>query len=186
MTKTNTKIAELAAKNKENHAKRFALEVEGNVWGIQARAKLVAGPRAGKVNAVKKADAVEFVLVPVDQASGFDKIARALRRVGVAGRDVLPQLEEKFLNLEVNFGVVGKTESKIGEEVDVYGFASAHVDGFDSDAIVTLENVNSIENNKAIRETVVMVIDKAEMPESVAANAEAMKAEAAVLSQIGK
>ena len=186
MTNTNATIAKLAAKNKENHAKRFALEVEGNIWGIQARAKLVAGPRADKVNAVKKADSVEFILVPVDQASGFDKISRALRRVGVAGRDVLPQLEEKFLKLEVNFGVVGTTNATNGEEVDVYGLASAHVDGFDSSAIVTLENMNSIENNKDIRETVVMVIDKAEMPESVKANAEAMKAEAAVLNKIGK
>ena len=176
MTNTNSTIAKLAAKNKETHAKRFAVEIDGKIYGLQARANLVAGPKAGKVNAVKKADSVDLIAVPVDQASGFDKISATLRKVGIAGKDVLAEIQEKFLALEVNYGVVGTKENEKGEEVDVYGFASAKVDGFDAADLVTVESIKGMKENA--RNKAVMTFEKAPMTESVAANAEAMKAQA--------
>ena len=161
-TNTNATIAKLAAKNKENHAKRFATVIDGKVYGIQARANLVAGPKAGKVNAVKKADSVSLIAVPVDQASGFDKISATLRKVGVAGKDVLAEIEEKFLPLEVKF------------EGEKYAFSGANVEGFNTEDIVTVASLKGVK--ESARNTVVHTFDKVEMSESVAANAEAMKA----------
>lgn len=173
MTNTNTKIAELAAKNKETHAKRFAVVVDGMVYGIQARVNLVHGPKAGMVNAVKKADSVDLIAVPVDQASGFDKISRALRKVGVAGKDVLPILERTYLPLDVKFGVTGQTKAHNGEMVDQYGFVSAKVEGFNAEDIVTVASMKEMDNNARGRE--IEHFEKVEMSEAVAANAEAMK-----------
>ena len=161
-TNTNSTIAKLAAKNKENHAKRFATVIDGKVYGIQARVNLVAGPKAGKVNAVKKADSVSLIAVPVDQASGFDKISAALRKVGVAGKDVLAEIEEKFLPLEVKY------------EGEKYAFSGAKVEGFTDEDIVTVASLKGVK--ESARNTVVHTFEKAEMSESVAANAEAMKA----------
>ena len=177
MTNTNPTIAKLAAKNKETHAKRFAVVVDGLVYGLQARVNLVDGPKAGKVNAVKKAHSVDLIAVPVDQASGFDKISAALRKVGVAGKDVLPLLENSYLPLEVKYELVGKAEAHNGDLVDKYAFTGAKVDGFDAADIVTVESIKGMKENARGRE--IEHFEKVPMNESVAANAEKMKAEAA-------
>ena len=177
MTNTNTTIAKLAAKNAEMHAKRFAVVVDGMVYGLQARVNKVAGPRAGKVNAVKKAHSISLIAVPVEQASGFDKISSALRKVGVAGRDVLPLLERSYLPLSVNWEVTGQVENKAGELVDKYEMASAKVEGFNTEDIVTVAMLKDMDESAVGRE--IEHFEKVAMPESVAANAEAMKAAAA-------
>ena len=173
MTNTNTKIAELAAKNKETHAKRFGVLIDGNLYGIQARANTVAGPKAGMVNAVKKADSVDLIAVPIEQASGFDKISKQLRKVGLAGKDVLPVLEENFEAINVEFEVVDTTTNEAGEEVDVYGLDSVTVDA-EFKNIVTVESIKEMDEHA--RGRVLMSFDKVPMNESVKANAEAMKA----------
>ena len=174
MTNTNPIIAKLAAKNAETHAKRFAVVVDGMVYGLQARVNKVAGPRAGKVNAVKKAHSVDLIAVPVDQASGFDKISATLRKVGVAGKDVLPLLERSYLPLSVNWKVNGQVENKAGELVDKYKMASAVVEGFNTEDIVTVALLKDMDESAVGRE--IEHFEKAPMSESVAANAEAMKA----------
>ncbi len=176
-TNTNPTIAELKIANKKSHATRFAVVVDGMVYGIQARANLVDGPKAGKVNAVKKAHSVSLIAVPVEQASGFDRISATLRKVGVAGRDVLPLLERSYLPLSVNWEVTGQVENKAGELVDKYEMASAVVEGFNTEDIVTVALLKDMDESAVGRE--IEHFEKAPMSESVKANAAKMKANAA-------